>query len=145
MQTFLPYESFGNSAKVLDDKRLGKQRIEAYMILERITGRGKGWHNHPAVLMWAGYPFALKTYGIIICREWISRGHRDTMLEKFESFVIDEPGGWIYPLWLGGPIHASHRANLLRKDPEFYGEYGWTEDPGMPYFWPVRKPVREEG
>lgn len=29
MQTFLPYFSFIESAKVLDNKRLGKQRVEA--------------------------------------------------------------------------------------------------------------------
>ena len=34
-------------------------------------------------------------------------------------------------------IHASHRSNLLRKDPEFYGKYGWTEPDNLEYIWPV--------
>lgn len=34
MQTFLPFPDFARSAKVLDNKRLGKQRIEAKQILE---------------------------------------------------------------------------------------------------------------
>lgn len=34
MQTFLPYANFEASAKVLDYKRLGKQRVEAKQILE---------------------------------------------------------------------------------------------------------------
>ena len=29
MQTFLPYNNFYKSAKVLDQKRLGKQRVES--------------------------------------------------------------------------------------------------------------------
>ena len=32
MQTFLPYKSFEKSAKCLDYKRLGKQRIETWQI-----------------------------------------------------------------------------------------------------------------
>ena len=43
-----------------------------------------------------------------------------------------------YPPWFGNEkIHASHRSNLLRKDPEFYGKYGWTEPDNLEYVWPV--------
>ena len=42
MQTFLPYPSFDASAKVLDYRRLGKQRVEAYQILNTITGKSAG-------------------------------------------------------------------------------------------------------
>ena len=38
MQTFLPYESFAESAKVLDWRRLGKQRVEGMQIIKAITG-----------------------------------------------------------------------------------------------------------
>ena len=50
MQTFLPYKSFKDSFKVLDYRRLGKQRVEAYQILNVLLGRTKtkGWSNHPA-------------------------------------------------------------------------------------------------
>lgn len=37
MQTFLPYPSFIKSAQCLDNKRLGKQRVEAYQILQILT------------------------------------------------------------------------------------------------------------
>ena len=36
MQTFLPYPSFELSARVLDDKRLGKQRVECLQILKAL-------------------------------------------------------------------------------------------------------------
>jgi hypothetical protein len=32
-------------------------------------------------------------------------------------------------------FHSSHRANLLRKDSEYYSKHGWTEDPNDPYVW----------
>ena len=57
MQTFLPYTDFIKSAKCLDYKRLGKQRVEAKQILNILLGETTkaGWTNHPAVLMWSGY------------------------------------------------------------------------------------------
>jgi hypothetical protein len=45
-----------------------------------------------------------------------------------------------YPPWLGDEaFHASHRSNLLRKNPEWYGQFGWTEPDDLPYVWPVGK------
>ena len=44
------------------------------------------------------------------------------------------------PLWLGDPtFHASHRSNLLRKDPVFYGKHGWSEPTDLPYVWPTKE------
>ena len=34
MQTFLPYADFAQSAKALDPKRLGKQRVETIQIVQ---------------------------------------------------------------------------------------------------------------
>jgi hypothetical protein len=36
MQTFLPYKSFKDSARCLDNKRLGKQRVEALQLLKTL-------------------------------------------------------------------------------------------------------------
>jgi hypothetical protein len=33
MQTFLPYPNFKKSLQILDYRRLGKQRVEAYQII----------------------------------------------------------------------------------------------------------------
>ena len=52
MQTFLPYKSFVKSAQCLDNKRLGKQRVEAMQILKSIYIEDYGWKNHPATKMW---------------------------------------------------------------------------------------------
>ena len=46
----------------------------------------------------------------------------------------------IMPHWLGREeFHASHRANLLRKDYKFYSQYGWTEDSSNPYVWYIHE------
>ena len=52
MQTFLPFPDYIQSARALDYKRLGKQRVEALQILNTLTGRSEGWSQHPAVKMW---------------------------------------------------------------------------------------------
>ena len=41
MQTFLPYASFEESAKVLDRQRLGKQRVECLQIFNALAGDKK--------------------------------------------------------------------------------------------------------
>ena len=140
MQTFLPImidrcpvATFVSSAKALDMRRLGKQRVEAWQIHRTLTGQSNGWRNHPAVRMWRGYEDALSVYGRVMCAEWAGRGYKDTLYERFPP-VLEAT----YPDWLWDPaVSASHRSNLLRKNPEWYGQFGWTEDPSLPYVWPV--------
>ena len=136
MQTFLPYPDFRKSVKCLDRQRLGKQRVEAMQILKIVTGERTtgGWINHPAVLMWKGYPAALRFYLKCCIEEWIFRGYNNTM----EIPVIENEKDIKLPSWLGNErFHASHRSNLLRKDPLYYGKFGWTENETLGYMWPV--------
>ena len=138
MQTFLPYSNFEASAKVLDYRRLGKQRVECLQILNVMTDPSKGWGNHPATKMWQGHGAILVEYGLAITREWISRGYKDTCYAKIESmldFVGEENS---LPSWLGdNNFHISHRSNLVRKFPEHYKVY-WPEmKDDLPYIWPV--------
>ena len=63
MQTFLPYPNFKRTAKVLDYRRLGKQRVEGMQIINAIENPDpQGWKNHPIVIMWTPYVTALKHY-----------------------------------------------------------------------------------
>jgi len=140
VNTFLPYSSFTLSAQTLDYRRLNKQILEADQILsalkkERDGFQGRiGWINHPATRMWRGYELALEFYRDIMLDEWICRGYKST-----RKFI-----GWkdntitITPPWVGNEaFHAAHRSNLLRKDPIYYGKFGWTEPNDLPYVWPV--------
>lgn len=136
MNTFLPYADFEASAKVLDRARLGKQRVECKQILRALRGETAGWRNHPAARMWRGHERSLCDYAIAVCREWRRRGYRDSLLPWFELMRL-ELRNTDAPSWLGRiDIHASHRSNLLRKDPERYGQFNWREGPDLPYVWP---------
>ena len=136
MQTFLPYSSFRKSAECLDNKRLGKQRVEAYQILRTLTGKSTGWVNHPAVKMWRGYETTLAAYGHCCCTEWISRGYKDTLRPVFDSmrWPFKADPDWITDV----RVHESHRSNLLRKMPLWYSRFGWNAPNDLPYYWPVR-------
>lgn len=137
MQTFLPEAGFTRSAALLDRNRLGKQRVETLQLLNALAGLSAGWRHHPAVLMWRGHERALILYGMAICNEWTRRGYRDSCKNKIMAFRDRWPE-LNMPAWLGDPkFHASHRSNLLRKDPVFYGRYGWVEPPTLDYVWPV--------
>lgn len=131
MQTFLPYHSFAESLSCLDYRRLGKQRGEARQIYNALTGASQGWRNHPAVLMWRGYEDALALYHNFAITIWVGRGYKNTM-EKLPHSEFPT-----YPSWLTSEFCASHRSNLLRKDPEFYGKYGWDVPHDLPYIWPT--------
>lgn len=147
MQTFLPYSDFAKSASVLDWRRLGKQRVEAWQIYLAITDRKYGWQAHPAVNMWRGYENHLLEYGIKICSEWISRGYNDSMLERFKKRVSPDKS-FPEPFWLGDErLHSSHRSALLAKDFDHYGKYNWSEEAmdlnkkPLDYWWPKNKPT----
>lgn len=144
MQTFLPHPNFVASAAVLDRARLGQQRNEARQIISAIRNGG-GWRNHPAVKMWRDHVPALELYHDCVIREWERRGYVNT--QELRRPIPDDPeqrSAWgqnpdlTMPPWLGDPeFHASHRSQLLLKMPDWYGHFGWTEVPGLPYKWPV--------
>jgi hypothetical protein len=134
MQTFLPYDDFLQSVKVLDYKRLGKQRVETFQVLNILLDRTptKGWRNHPVTRMWTGYEEALKLYQNFTIEEWIKRGYKNNMkLEEVNMRDIK------LPPWFGSKeLHRSHRSNLLRKDYEYYSQY-FDEPTDLEYHWPV--------
>ena len=147
MQTFLPYPNFTKTAKCLDYRRLGKQRVEAYQIFRVLMGWNKknkhgkvAWANHPAVLMWEGYVPALGIYMNEMIGEWILRGYKNNMTMVFmHPNQVKE-----YPPWLGDEdFHNSHKSNLLRKDSEYYGKFNWGITDDLPYVWPVKENIRE--
>jgi hypothetical protein len=141
MQTFVPLTTYEESAAVLDRLRLGKQRVEVKQILQTLLGesRGRGWKNHPAVKMWLGHEQELCRYGIAMCNEWtLARGYKDSLREYFSQKLEQLPDSGPPP-WIGEHrVHSSHRSNLLRKMPEWYTKFGWTEPSDLPYVWPVQ-------
>jgi hypothetical protein len=87
--------------------------------------------------MWGGYELALLYYGFIISHEWHLRGYKDIMAQRFVDELSKIGNKYMYmPSWLGNEdFHASHRSNLLRKNPEWYKKFGWKEPNNLPYIW----------
>ena len=140
MQTFLPSKDFDLSARLLDDKRLGKQRVEVLQILKALAGEYAdtgAWENHPATRMWRGHERCLSVYGLSICVEWKRRGFKDTCMKKIHRIAHTFPLiSVLPPEWLGDrEFHLSHQYQLYRKDPEFYSAFSHVRE--RDYVWPV--------
>ena len=150
MQTFLPFADFERSARSLDAKRLGKQRVETIQVVRALTRPGYGWAHHPAVLMWKGYEEALGRYGLTCCAVWTELGFGDTCAATIATDLravgvepirtqSDLAVAGALPPWLGDEeLHRSHRSALLRKDPEQYRPAFSDVPEDLPYVWPVR-------
>ncbi len=136
MQTFMPSGDYASVAQSLDNKRLGKQRVEAYQIIRALTGQTKGWIHHPATKMWKGYESALCVYGMQMCEEWISRGFQDTLYDEFRNLHKWLPDTGT-PWWVSDrALQVTHQSNLLYKDWEHYSNYFRVPD-DLPYLWPM--------
>ena len=150
MQTFLPFQSFEQSARSIDKKRCWKQVVEAKQILCVLRYDGvpqnwkeskgwikQGWRNHPAVLMWKGYENALASYYNEFLDHCIKFHLINTSMESLT--LVDRP---TYPWWLGDEnFHRAMRARLIVKDRNFYlskfpNDEGFNN--GM-YWWPDMK------
>jgi hypothetical protein len=157
LQTFLPYADFVRSARALDDKRLGKQRVEAVQIARNLAGDAidnltahkklgvkpvsAGWSNHPAVKMWRGHEVVLLEYLDAVMDAWVFRGFLNTKCAEHYNVLAETFGDLerVVPPWLGDDaLHASHRSNLIRKLPSHYGLLWPSEPDDLPYVWPVR-------
>jgi hypothetical protein len=152
VQTFLPYADFEQSARSLDSKRLGKQRVECLQVLRGLTVEGYGWRHHPAVKMWKGYEEALGRYAFTCCEVWLESGFGDTCAAtigaELASIGVDRvrsqaelARAGALPPWLGDEdFHRSHRSALVRKNPEFYASKFPDVPDDLPYVWPVATP-----
>lgn len=139
MQTFLISSDYQKSAKCLDNKRLGNQRNENFVLLNTNLGFSNSWKNHPICKMWRGYEYSLARYSWEIIQEWKRRGYKDSCESKllylvgYKDFIFSQD-----PPWLGDEkFHSSHRAALLFKKYDWYSQFGWTEKPELNYVWYV--------
>jgi hypothetical protein len=165
VNTFVLSTNMRESFTLLDNKRLGKQRLEAKQIIELLseydrTGKLEGgFSKHPACKMWVGHTDALKAYFNLCVREWIRRGFKNT-LELYDvneddysstpcefdgttTVFMSELNDAEYPLWISfPPLINSHRASLYRKDPVFYAHFrdGLDDYVDRGYLWPEKHP-----
>ncbi|TKJ19293.1 MSMEG_6728 family protein [Blastococcus sp. CCUG 61487] len=145
MQTFLPVADFTESARLLDNPRLGKQRVECLQVLRALELPDYGWANHPVVTMWRGYTAGLVVYSLAMVHVWRERGFADTTEQLIAEFAPDAAAmsqeeaaaAGLLPPWVGDEqLHLSHRSNLLAKDPAFYRPRFPGDPDDLPYLWP---------
>jgi len=145
----------------LDYQRLGKQRVEAYQIiniLEYYDEHGEmpkqGWTDHKVTRMWKGHTKALKCYFNHAVKYWIKLGYENNMnlYENVDCEIIQctfdgrraifekQANKDTFPIWFSfPPFHFSHRAALYMKNPQ---EYSYLVDDnvkpyiGRGYLWP---------
>lgn len=137
MQTFLPSSNFVVSAQMLDSKRLNKQILEGYQILNVLSGQSPSgaWRNHPAVKMWAGHELSLLTYVRAMIGEAKRRGIKtDKNEENIQALFtkVGESWGGGLPNWFFDQhklmrVTTTHKVNLFRKDPMFYAQFQIAE------------------
>lgn len=143
MQTFLTDLDFAKTARQLDSKRLGKQRVEAWQIFQAIRN-GTGWKNHPCVKMWAGYTKLLLCYQGFICDEWVRRGYKQTMFQGNSAVTLSDSDipYWIKDESVFETLITSHKSNLIRKDSKFYVPKFGNLRADLPYYWPESSPEK---
>lgn len=155
MQTFLPYPAVRDSLDALDNKRLNKQILETYQILNVLSGQTKSnaWRNHPAVLMWEGAESELWRYSMTAISLADMRGIKTennlanmrALAKKVGSFWGNDEPAWRKNPTVLKRVNATHKANLYRKDSEYYAEYASSVNDeynqpcceGCLYFWPT--------
>lgn len=153
MQTFMPSIEPSATAHMLDNKRLNKQILECYQILNVLSGRSMGWRNHPAVKMWRGSERVLWGYAQEMIYEARSRGiqtgkNEFNIRELYNLFWEDwgsERPEFMNDGLVMARVITTHRANLFLKDPLYYADfqYAVNSEYNSPccdrckYYWPT--------
>lgn len=139
MQTFLISSNPSETAKILDYRRLGKQRVEVISIANVLLNGNDGWSHHPATKMWKGYePYLIKVYLKAMMDEWVNRGYDNTKCQihydKFLTLLGDREVK--QPHWFSEEFFTSHKSNLLRKNHDYFSKYFPSIPDNLPYIWP---------
>ena len=91
MNIFLPYENnINKSIESLDDRRLIKQILEVYQLLQiyekeqnNVVLSGRGYQNHPIYRHYRQYPNFMYMYGYTCCQEYYYRFSKHHTYEEY--------------------------------------------------------------
>ncbi len=128
LQTYLPYPSFVESAKCLDNKTLDKQRIDIQSILNSLSTNDK-YSSSQICKMWKGYEYALKYYYNCVVLEYEHRGFENKLSPRYYLevfFVHPTRPQWKFPPCIGAEsFHLSQKKILLKNNPKWYSKFNW--------------------
>lgn len=133
MQVFICDRMMSKSAMMLDNKRLNKQIVEAFQIVENRLPN----FNHPAYLFWKNYKEELRMYMFYLCEEYTRRFNKEHKCSSICLNPVINSFGFVPNLKL---VLLSHKVNLLRKNYDWYSKFFQIENlSSYPegYFWSV--------
>lgn len=150
--TWLPLADFKESAQVLYDGELHRQREHALFVLQVLAGQHQHMKFNTTVNSWRGGEIHLVAYGAAMCDEWTSRGYPDKLKERILGYGLEgiETGIWTpeenghRPWWLDAAgVHMSHKSNLIQRRPSFYRDIWPDVSDQLPMVMPSpRLPVK---
>ena len=114
MQVFIVGTAI-ESARALDKRRLNRQIVECYQILDAISG-AKGWAKHPAVLQYKNHQQWLKNY--VFCLEAYRKGKLNAAEANSWNATLTRPS------WHTQEYYDQMKRRLYTKDPEHYKQWG---------------------
>lgn len=134
MQVFICDMSMEKSAAILDDKRLNKQIVEAFQIVEdRLPTL-----NHPAYLFWKNHKPELRMYMTFLCEEYTKRFGRE---HKCSSVCLSPETKDFSFIRDFDIVFLSMKVNLLRKNYDWYSKFFYVnksvDDYPDGYYWSI--------
>lgn len=153
MMTWLTRLSFFDTADDLNNSHLALQVRHGYHLVRHVRygqqpedpGFNKLEPTNPVLRMWAGYERALSVYALCMSATLTHRGFvmTDHISIDLSSMEFDD---FELPIWWGDTdVLRSHRSNLARRWPKFYGSK-WRGTPeSMPYIFPFADGSQERG
>lgn len=141
MNIFLPYpNNIYLSVRSLDDKRLNKQILETFQILQVSKGLSEGYKNHPIIKHYIKFPKFLNSYGYLCCEEYKYRFNKTHKLfNKFNLYSTP----WYIPFYAAGSINTPECIRTTDNVGELYKQKlidKWESDKfkGRPSKWTNR-------
>lgn len=154
MHTYMPYEDFKETARVLTIHDLGISISSTVNILDCLhetvddTEILDTYRRLPVIRMWKDKEVILVQYGETLLEEWYGRPSHERMEIDFigEEEALAQHMEWATsgdysmetPRWKGDKIfHNAHRAELIRNDPLHYASIWPDLNLDQAMFWPV--------
>ena len=138
-KTILPYPNFKETASVLSDSHLERQRYEVLHLIEilqevEVTQLPDTFTDEtPEVTLefvntWSGYEMQLCEFGITLSEEWSVRHKKvDPFFEIFTEhldWATGENANMNMPPHFGNvDYHDEIKAALVKNDPDWYASY----------------------
>ncbi|MBR6517057.1 MAG: hypothetical protein IKT40_09510 [Bacilli bacterium] len=126
MQMFI-IGSVLETAKILDKKRLNKQIVECYQILNALNGSTKAWRNHPCTIQYQEHIEYIKNY--ILCLE--SYKNNDLILASKYNDICEK----LKPSFHNIEYFNQMKRRLYTKNKEHYSQFAYLGESQINWYY----------